>query len=259
MHEDVEASLADPELTELVAESERRLAELEEELKLALVEKDPVDEKDVIVEIRSGVGGDEAAIWAGDVLRMLTRYAESRGFKTELLSAERERERRLQGGRLRRQGRRRLLGVQVRRRHAPGPARSGDGVTGTDPHLDGDGRRHAGGRGDRGRPGRERPQDRRLPLDRARRPERQHDRLRRPHHAPADRDRGRDAGREVAAPEQGQGDARAAGAASTRPSASASRRSSPPRAGRRSARASGPRRSARTTIRTAGRPTTGSR
>jgi peptide chain release factor 1 len=87
MREDVEASLADPELTELVAESEQRLAELEEELKLALVETDPADQKDVIVEIRQGVGGDEAAIWAGDVLRMLTRYAESRGFKTELLSA----------------------------------------------------------------------------------------------------------------------------------------------------------------------------
>jgi peptide chain release factor 1 len=85
--EDVEASLADPELKELVAESQQRLAELEEELKLALVETDPADQKDVIVEIRQGVGGDEAAIWAGDVLRMLTRYAESRGFKTELLSA----------------------------------------------------------------------------------------------------------------------------------------------------------------------------
>ena len=87
MREDVEASLADPELKELVAESQQRLAELEEELKLALVETDPADQKDVIVEIRQGVGGDEAAIWAGDVLRMLTRYAESRGFKTELLAA----------------------------------------------------------------------------------------------------------------------------------------------------------------------------
>ncbi len=87
MREDVEASLADPELKELVAESQQRLAELEEELKLALVETDPADQKDVIVEIRQGVGGDEAAIWAGDVLRMLTRYAERRGFKTELLSA----------------------------------------------------------------------------------------------------------------------------------------------------------------------------
>ena len=87
MREDVEASRADPELKELVAESEQRLAELEEELKLALVETDPADQKDVILEIRQGVGGDEAAIWAGDVLRMLSRYAESRGFKTELLSA----------------------------------------------------------------------------------------------------------------------------------------------------------------------------
>jgi peptide chain release factor 1 len=87
MRDDVTASLADPELKELVAESETRLAEIEEELKLALVENDPADQKDVIVEIRQGVGGDEAAIWAGDVYRMLTRYAESRGFQTELLSA----------------------------------------------------------------------------------------------------------------------------------------------------------------------------
>jgi peptide chain release factor 1 len=87
MHDDVEAARADPDLKELVAESEERLAELEEELKVALVETDPADAKDVILEIRSGVGGDEAAIWAGDLLRMLTRYAERRGFKTELLSA----------------------------------------------------------------------------------------------------------------------------------------------------------------------------
>jgi peptide chain release factor 1 len=87
MREDVQASLADPELRELVAESEARLAELEEALKPSLVAKDPADQKDVIVEIRQGVGGDEAAIWAGDVYRMLTRYAESRGFKTELLAA----------------------------------------------------------------------------------------------------------------------------------------------------------------------------
>jgi len=87
MRDDVEASLADAELKELVAESQQRLAELEEELKLALVETDPADQKDVIVEIRQGVGGDEAAIWAGDVHRMLTRYAENRGYRTELLSA----------------------------------------------------------------------------------------------------------------------------------------------------------------------------
>ena len=63
--------------------------ELEEELKLALVEPDPADRKDVIVEVRQGVGGDEAALWAGDVYRMLTRYAERRGFKVEELGAAR--------------------------------------------------------------------------------------------------------------------------------------------------------------------------
>ena len=71
---------------------------LEEELKLALVEPDPADRKDVIVEIRQGVGGDEAALWAGEVLRMLQRYAERRGFKTEELAAQPERGRRRQGG-----------------------------------------------------------------------------------------------------------------------------------------------------------------
>ncbi len=60
---------------------------LEDELKVALVERDPADAKDVIVEVRQGVGGDEAALWAGEVARMLERYAERRGFKTELLSA----------------------------------------------------------------------------------------------------------------------------------------------------------------------------
>jgi peptide chain release factor 1 len=73
------ASLAD----DLRAEAER----LESEVKLALVERDPNDAKDVIVEIRQGVGGDEAAIWAGDLHRMLTRYAERRGFKTETLGS----------------------------------------------------------------------------------------------------------------------------------------------------------------------------
>jgi peptide chain release factor 1 len=56
-------------------------------LKGALVARDPNDDRDVIVEIRQGVGGDEAAIWAGDLHRMLTRYAERRGFKTETLAS----------------------------------------------------------------------------------------------------------------------------------------------------------------------------
>src|ERR671937_2854003 len=76
----------DPELRELLRTSERRLAELEEEIRLAMVEPDPHDEKDVIVEIRPGTGGEEAGLFAGDLYRMLTRYAERRGFKTEAIS-----------------------------------------------------------------------------------------------------------------------------------------------------------------------------
>ena len=77
----------DPELASLAGELESEVARLEEELRLALVERDPADDKDVIVEVRQGVGGDEAALWAGEVSRMLQRYAERRGFRTELLSA----------------------------------------------------------------------------------------------------------------------------------------------------------------------------
>jgi peptide chain release factor 1 len=77
---------ADGDLRELVPELEERLAALEQELRLALVEHDPADDKDVIVEVRQGVGGDEAALWAAAVQRMLTRYAERRGFRTEELA-----------------------------------------------------------------------------------------------------------------------------------------------------------------------------
>jgi peptide chain release factor 1 len=84
---DAEAARADADLRELVPELEERLGTLEEELRLSLVETDPADRKDVIVEVRQGVGGDEAALWAGDVYRMLTRYAERRGFKVEELEA----------------------------------------------------------------------------------------------------------------------------------------------------------------------------
>jgi peptide chain release factor 1 len=85
--EDLDAARGDGDLRELVPELEERLERLEEELKLALVETDPADQKDVLVEIRQGVGGDEAALWAGDLYRMLARYAERLGFKTEVLSS----------------------------------------------------------------------------------------------------------------------------------------------------------------------------
>jgi len=76
----------DPELRELLDSSRERLGELEEEIRLAMVERDPNDDKNVIIEIRPGAGGDEAGLWAGDLYKMLTRYAERRGFKTEPLS-----------------------------------------------------------------------------------------------------------------------------------------------------------------------------
>lgn len=72
---------------EELAESKARLAEIEEELKTLLIPKDPNDDKNVIMEIRGGAGGDEAALFAGDLFRMYTKYAEKRGWKAELMSA----------------------------------------------------------------------------------------------------------------------------------------------------------------------------
>jgi peptide chain release factor 1 len=85
--DDLAAARNDADLKELVPELEERTARLEEELRLAMVQSDPADEKDVILEVRQGVGGDEAALWAGDLYRMLARYAERRGFKVEELSS----------------------------------------------------------------------------------------------------------------------------------------------------------------------------
>jgi len=85
--DDLVAAREDSDLRELVPELEQRTTRLEEELRVALVPRDPADEKDVILEIRQGVGGDEAALWAGDLYRMYTRYAERRGFKVEELGS----------------------------------------------------------------------------------------------------------------------------------------------------------------------------
>src|SRR5437762_10904194 len=87
LRDDLAAARDDPDLKELVPELEERTTKLEEELRLALVPSDPADARDVILEVRQGVGGDEAALWAGDVYRMLSRYAERRGFKVEELGA----------------------------------------------------------------------------------------------------------------------------------------------------------------------------
>ena len=83
--DDLAAAKGDPELAGMAGDIEADVARLEEELKLSLVKSDPADGKDVIVEVRQGVGGDEAALWAGDIFHMLTKYAERRGFKVEIL------------------------------------------------------------------------------------------------------------------------------------------------------------------------------
>jgi peptide chain release factor 1 len=70
-----------------ITEARAALPGLEEEIRVAMLERDPADDKDVIVELRAGTGGNEAAIFAGDLYQMLTRYAEQRGFKTDTLSA----------------------------------------------------------------------------------------------------------------------------------------------------------------------------
>jgi peptide chain release factor 1 len=77
----------DGELRSLLDASRARMETLEEEIRLAMVERDPNDDKNVIVEIRPGIGGEEAGIWAADIYRMLTRYAERRGFSLESLSS----------------------------------------------------------------------------------------------------------------------------------------------------------------------------
>lgn len=81
---------SDPELRtmarEMMAEAEERIPNLEEEIKLLLIPADPEDEKNVVMEIRSGTGGDEAAIFAGDLYKMYVRYCESRGWRTEVTS-----------------------------------------------------------------------------------------------------------------------------------------------------------------------------
>ena len=82
----------DEEMRELakeeLAEARSRIAELEEEIKILLLPKDPNDDKNVIVEIRAGAGGDEAALFAAEIYRMYVHYAEGRGWRSELLEYE---------------------------------------------------------------------------------------------------------------------------------------------------------------------------
>lgn len=90
--QDTKEMVKDPEMGEIAKEElislEENKVKLEEKLEILLIPKDPNDSKNVIVEIRGAAGGDEANIFAGDLYRMYSRYAEKQGFKIELIDAE---------------------------------------------------------------------------------------------------------------------------------------------------------------------------
>ena len=181
--------------------------------------RDPTTTKDAILEIKAGEGGEESALFAGDLLRMYPRYAERRGWKTELLDATPSRPRRRQGRHGRGQGAAREPGEAP---YALLKFEGGVHRVQRVPVTESQGRIHTSAAGvlvmpeaeqvdvdDR----RERPAHRRVPLVRPRRPERQHDRLGGPDHPPADRHRRVLPEREEPAAEPRAGDADPAGPA----------------------------------------------
>ena len=232
----------DAEMRAELDDARERIERLEEEIRLAMVERDPNDDKNVIVEIRGGAGGDEAGIWAGDLYRMYQRYAERLGFKAETMEASDGSYTfeikgdgaysifKFEGGTHRVQ--------RVPETESQGRIHTSTATVAVLPEVE-----------DvevNDRP--ERPADRRLPLLRPGRAVGQHDRLGRADHAQADRDRDLDAGREVPAAEPRAGDEAAAREALRGRAGRAAGRARAPSASRRSAPATARRRSAPTTI-----------
>jgi peptide chain release factor 1 len=132
--EEAREMLADPDLddemkalTEAeIADLEARFEELQAALQLALLPKDKADAGGVILEVRAGTGGDEAALFAGDLFRMYQRYAQSKGFKVEVLSTSEGEVGGFQGNRRRGARPGRLRSAQVRVWGSPCATRSGD-------------------------------------------------------------------------------------------------------------------------------------
>jgi peptide chain release factor 1 len=150
-------------------EGRRRVDELSEEIRVRMLTRDPNDGKDVIIEIRAGTGGNEACIFAGELARMYTRYAQAKGFEVEILSANENDD-----------GGYKEVTLGVKGQGAFSMLKYEGGVHG---HRG----RAARGRGHRSRHPRGRSARRDLPRPRPRRAERQHHRLRRAHHARAHR------------------------------------------------------------------------
>ena len=194
----------DLELRELLASARERIEQLEEEIRLAMIERDPNDDKNVIVEIQGGAGGEEAGLWAGDLYRMLTKYAERLGFSTEPLD--------IGEGKY-------TFAIKGDGAYSVFKFEGGTHRVQRVPQTESQGRIHTSTATVAVLPEAEDvdvqidPADLQIDVYRSSGPGRsvgQHDRLRRAHHAPAVRHRRVDAGREVPAAEPREGDARAA-------------------------------------------------
>ena len=209
-----ELAADDPEFAAEVKELERQRDELTDRLRLLLVPRDPSDDKDVILEVKAGEGGEESALFAGDLLRMYLRYAERVGWKTEILDANESD----LGGYKDVQ-----VAVKARASHEPGQGvwarlKYEGGVHRVQrvPATESQGRIHTSAAGVLVTPEAEEveveidPNDLRIDVYRSSGPggqSRQHHRLRGPHHPPADRRRRLLPEREEPAAEQGVGDA----------------------------------------------------
>ena len=143
--------LAQAEIDELGV----RQAKLEEELRALLVPRDPNDDKNVFVEIRAGAGGDEAGLFAAELFRMYTKYAERQRWKWEVIDSHPTGVGGLKEVVALVAGPGRVEPAQVRARRAPRAARARHRVERAHPHLDGDGGGAAGGGGRRREGGRE--------------------------------------------------------------------------------------------------------
>ena len=243
----------DPELKEMAADEirdiEAVLPALEEELKVMLLPGDPNDDKDIIVEIRAGAGGDEAAIFAGDLHRMYTRFAESQRWKVEDIdSSESE------------AGGFKEVSFRVRGDKVYSKMKFESGVHRVQrvPATESQGRIHTSTATVAVLPeadevdvqvNAERPEDRRLQVERTGRAVGEHDRLGRAHHAPAHRARRAVAEPEVASCRTAKRRCASCARDSTSKSSSASRPNSVRSGAARSARETGARRSAPTTSR----------
>ena len=185
---------SDPELREMAHEEmhalEAKRDALDAEIPLLLVPKDPNDEKNVLLEIRAGTGGDEAALFAGEMFRMYSRFAERQGWKVDVISANRTGQGGLKEVIAMIEGDR----VYSKLRFESGVHRvqrvPATEALGPHPHLGGHGGRAARGRGGRRQDRGQGPAHRHLLLLGPGRPERQHHLLGGAHHPPAHEHRG---------------------------------------------------------------------